>query len=581
MTTNFYNNKDRKLSITNPNQSYYSSSHLFPTTTTTSPIYQQQPISPPSLINRSKTNSPPSYNSYLNSGYTSDIYSGGNSNTNNGSSTDLRGKSKIDILLQNLGAEVIQAPSIKDEPMSDVKIKKEFDDDHNSSFASHNYLTHQHQEEIDSSSLPPTYIDFIKKIKKDDLQIITNNSSPVSALNELHQKLKFPKTPKYDYTLDPVTGKFFCKLEIFGNVFRTTSPTVRKQQAKEDVAKAALSRILTDINNNLNNNFNLVNVNNGNNSKMLGLNNKLHSNINNNINSSNINSNSNHLGPDSFNMLQSEKGPQSQNFDSMTKSEGWYRKQLMEFPDKNSRAMLLEFCQLHKLPEPQYELRVDNNGLYYCDCYIGKRPFKIEEGSVNEDRAKDLTAVKVFIRIFQEFCEHEKMQMQKYSPTTPTTSTFTSMPSSASFISDESSLNQGNMNTLSSNNLFDNNHNIVPYVVKPHNDTSSMNNNRSFLTFGSDVYYPQMFSDPSSQQLSNYSPIINTTTTKKYISLLYEKSQAKHWNAPIFYYQNVSGGFIGNVEVNSMKFQGTRPYSKKADAKENIAEIAYRRLENY
>nr|CAG8486254.1 3623_t:CDS:10 [Entrophospora candida] len=539
MATNFYNNKDRKLSITNPNQSYYSSSHLFPTTTTANPIYQQQPISPPSLINRSKTNSPPSYNSYLSSGYTSDIYSGSNNNINNGSSTDLRGKSKIDILLQNLGAEVIQAPSIKDEPMSDVKIKKEFEDDHNSSFASHNYLTHQHQEETDSSSLPPIYIDFIKKIKKDDLQIITNNSSPVSVLNELHQKLKFPKTPKYDYTLDPVTGKFFCKLEIFGNVFRTTSPTVRKQQAKEDVAKAALS-------------------------------------------------------------------PQSQNFDSITKSEGWYRKQLMEFPDKNSRAMLLEFCQLHQLPEPQYEFRVDNNGLCYFDCYIGKRPFKIEEGSLKEDKAKDLTAIKVFIRIYQEFCEHEKMQMQKYSPTTPTTSTFTSMPSSASFISDESSLNQGNMDTLPSNNLFDNNHNIgesfmennisslvssplgnsdnllnnnelVPYVVKSHNDSSSMNN-RSFLTFGSDVYYPQMFSDPSSQQLSNYSPIINATTTKKYISLLYEKSQAKHWNPPIFYFQNVAGGFIGIVEVKDMKFQGNRPYSKKADAKENIAEIAYRQL---
>jgi hypothetical protein len=70
----------------------------------------------------------------------------------------------------------------------------------------------------------------------------------------------------------------------------------------------------------------------------------------------------------------------------------------------------------------------------------------------------------------------------------------------------------------------------------------------------------------------------NTTPLKKrYVSLLYEAAQARKWEAPNFtMHSTQSGGFIGEVRFMGHIFRGRSAYPKKAEAKEDVSELAYK-----
>ncbi|CAG8496954.1 13233_t:CDS:2 [Racocetra fulgida] len=63
---------------------------------------------------------------------------------------------------------------------------------------------------------------------------------------------------------------------------------------------------------------------------------------------------------------------------------------------------------------------------------------------------------------------------------------------------------------------------------------------------------------------------------KRYISLLFEFAQAQHWANPEFEFQNMFGEFKGMVTINGRTFVGTKLCKKKSEAKEDVAEVAYK-----
>jgi len=197
----------------------------------------------------------------------------------------------------------------------------------------------------------------------------SNLPNPISILNEMHQRNRGSGIPPtYNFTMDSNTGYFYCQLEVFGKIFKTERPTLRKQQAKEDAALMALR--------------NLVNENNSSDGNRRVIGSELYE-------------------PSSGNYHDNRT-------EIISKSESWYNKQLKDFPTKQPRVILLEFCQMHRLPTPIYQPLNDYNGHTYFECRVGDRYFKSDKSFIKSSEAKDYVAHIAFGVLFREMCEKEK-----------------------------------------------------------------------------------------------------------------------------------------------------------------------------
>ncbi|CAG8828369.1 16235_t:CDS:2, partial [Gigaspora margarita] len=273
----------------------------------------------------------------------------------------------IDILLQDLGAEPLFA-AIQDQQsknsFSNISVQH----------APYKQESMEARDVYDSlmkritpTSQPPPEQSL--SINNHNIQLATPN--PISILNELHQRLRTGKLPIYEFLIEPTSGRFDCKLEIFGKIYRTNQPRTRKQQAKEDVALIALKDIVNE---------------------------NSHPAI------------ADSVGQDVLNHFEPpDKNSIAENF--IPRSEIWYRKQLSDHPEKKPRVILLEYCQMKRLPTPEYRGRTDERGRYFFDCAIGDRIFSAEGvGFLKTADAKDCIAAKSFSLLYQEFCEQERQQ---------------------------------------------------------------------------------------------------------------------------------------------------------------------------
>ncbi|CAG8573831.1 10396_t:CDS:1 [Paraglomus occultum] len=93
----------------------------------------------------------------------------------------------------------------------------------------------------------------------------------------------------------------------------------------------------------------------------------------------------------------------------------------------------------------------------------------------------------------------------------------------------------------------------------------------------SPYYMPPAFSAAPANPTYNPSYTYSNTPKKRYVSLLYEAAQARKWEPPNFTMHSTSnGGFIGEVRFMGHIFRGRNAFPKKAEAKENISEVAYK-----
>jgi len=258
--------------------------------------------------------------------------------------------------------------------------------------------------------------------------------NPISILNEMHQRNRGSGIPpQYSFTIDPNTGYFYCQLEVFGKVFKTERPTVRKQQAKEEAALMALR--------------NLVNDNNS------------------------SDGNRRAIGSDIMRLYEPSFGNNySENrADIISKSESWYKKQLSDFPGKQPRVILLEFCQMHRLPNPTFQPLNDYNGHTYFECRVGDRYFKSDKSFIKSSEAKDYVANIAFNVLFREMCEKEKRndggQIDARSILNLIENHLTSNPNQ--------NINSSNSNISSPHSNFSSPHSNISNISNPHSHMNS------------------------------------------------------------------------------------------------------------
>ncbi|CAB5376027.1 unnamed protein product [Rhizophagus irregularis] len=67
---------------------------------------------------------------------------------------------------------------------------------------------------------------------------------------------------------------------------------------------------------------------------------------------------------------------------------------------------------------------------------------------------------------------------------------------------------------------------------------------------------------------------------KKHVTLLHELCQKRNLEKPDFDFHNIYGGYRCSVTINNRVFTGSKLCSKKVDAKEEVAELAYKFYEN-
>ncbi|CAG8614391.1 6900_t:CDS:2, partial [Gigaspora rosea] len=257
--------------------------------------------------------------------------------------TTATNNNQVDILLQDLGAEPLFAA------VQDQQSKNSFSN-LSAQHAPYKQEPMEARDVYDSlmkritpTSQPPPPEQSLS-INNHNIQLATPN--PISILNELHQRLRTGKLPIYEFLIEPTSGRFDCKLEIFGKTYRTNQPRTRKQQAKEDVALIALKDIVNE---------------------------NTHPAI------------ADSVGQDVLNHFEPpDKNSIAENF--LPKSEIWYRKQLSDHPEKKPRVILLEYCQMKRLPTPEYRGRTDERGRYFFDCAIGDRIFSAEGEFCEQER---------------------------------------------------------------------------------------------------------------------------------------------------------------------------------------------------
>ncbi|CAG8638724.1 2786_t:CDS:1 [Funneliformis caledonium] len=480
---------------------------------------------------------------------------------------------KIDSLLKNLGAEPLfssvndtsSSSNTSSHGLSEIKVPM---------------ITNTSSTLIQSFNKTQNTQKLNKQMPNEEVAI----GNPISILNEIYQREKkssFP--PNYSFTIDPTTGRFYCQLEIFGKVFKTERPTIKKQQAKEDAALMALRNEI----------------------------------ISSDGGSSIINLHLNYL---------------ENRTDIIGKSESWYRKQLNDSPTKKPRVILLEFCQMHHLPNPIYQPRNDYTGNTLCDCIIGERTFKGDKGFLRVNDSKDYVSNMAFHALYKEYCNAEKFQIRKFQEDGQETNLNESdITSSTSSIFNSSHLNEINLNNLLlpvdedipnikvedslveiPNNKFEEGSNNFKF--NSHSTRSQyLNeiNSNNLLTFDQDI--PNIKIEDSISSLAeipnnkfeegsnNFNFNSNSTRSqqqntssstisfhpyqrstknagyKKYTSLLYEMVQSKRWLRPDFTFENGIDGYVCKVSVKDYLFKG-EAFNRKMDAKESASEVAYRYL---
>ena len=67
---------------------------------------------------------------------------------------------------------------------------------------------------------------------------------------------------------------------------------------------------------------------------------------------------------------------------------------------------------------------------------------------------------------------------------------------------------------------------------------------------------------------------------KKYVTLLHELCQKRNWVKPDFIFHSIYEGYRCTVTINCRMFTGSKLCPKKVDAKEEVAELAYKFYEN-
>ncbi|CAG8520437.1 13646_t:CDS:1 [Acaulospora morrowiae] len=422
------------------------------------------------------------------------------------------------------------------------------------------------QESQKSAEVFNSLLNRLSQNPKPDLQLSFNSQplapNPISILNELHQSLKGLEPPKYDY-INELYG-FICELEVFGKVYKSSTPRGRKQEAKEDAALIAVNDI----------------------TKQEGV--------------------ADILSKDLLDRYNKEIRNAGNEPTFITKSQAWYQKQESEWPNKKPRTILLEFCQMHHLPLPTYAGRHGPDGLPIFDCVIGERVFKSDRRAfVKVVDAKDYVASKAFTELYEEQCESERKKervlkknsfgLRRPDASSATVDSLRALPS----------INENQTESSTTNT------NSVAMPSRPAGDIDTVSlvlpaldegtpKIKEELRIDSTVPQPPIdstvpqppirtdqslvvsASSPSSNNFHPYHPSIyaqrstqSVVPVKKYISLLCELCQSKRWSLPIFNLQNSLRGFMGTVTVNKHTFKGN-VHSKKSEAKESVAEVAYK-----
>ncbi|CAG8754602.1 2731_t:CDS:2 [Funneliformis caledonium] len=173
----------------------------------------------------------------------------------------------------------------------------------------------------------------------------------------MHQKLNL-EPPTYEFSHDPATGHFFCQVNFNNQAYKNTIARPKKQQAKEDAAGIAMQGLSL-------------------------------------------------IMPDFTAAIRQEL--------LVPKSAQWYQKQLMRANKGESKrpcVLLLEFCQMHRLGHPIYNIRDDGRGYYLFDCTIMGRTFNPELALWQKNDAKDHVSTIAFNVLYREFYEKEIVEIQ-------------------------------------------------------------------------------------------------------------------------------------------------------------------------
>ncbi|RHZ67229.1 hypothetical protein Glove_302g31 [Diversispora epigaea] len=236
--------------------------------------------------------------------------------------------------------------------------------------------------------------------------------NPISFLNTMHQKLKTTAPPEYSFSHDSVTGQFYCQVHFCGHTYQNQMAKPKKQTAKEEVACIAmrdLSIRMPDITNQIR--AELVRAQISSQKNKFGGNKKPVGNINNN------NNNNNNNNSPSITLQMRPPHP----LELVPKSRQWYDKQQQQAVANNRQkkrpcVLLLEFCQMHKLGHPVYNIRDDGRGNYLFDCTINERTFTPDVAFWQKNDAKDHVSTIAFNVLFKEICEKESMEIQYRHP---------------------------------------------------------------------------------------------------------------------------------------------------------------------
>ncbi|CAG8771326.1 7732_t:CDS:2, partial [Acaulospora morrowiae] len=203
--------------------------------------------------------------------------------------------------------------------------------------------------------------------------------NPISFLNTMHQKLKTTAPPVYSFTHDSETGQFYCQVHFCGQTYQNQLARPKKQAAKEEVASIAmrdLSQRMPDITTPIR--TELVRA---------------------------------HIASSQKTKHGKKPVRAPHPLELIPKSVQWYNKQMSGEP-KRPCVLLLEFCQMHRLGHPVYEMRDDGRGNYLFDCTVTSRVFTPELAFWQKNDAKDHVSSIAFNVLYQEYCEREAMEIQ-------------------------------------------------------------------------------------------------------------------------------------------------------------------------
>jgi len=208
------------------------------------------------------------------------------------------------------------------------------------------------------------------------------------------------------------------------------------------------------------------------------------------------------------------------------KVSAWW--EVVKMANKRPVVYLLEFCQQYKLGQPRYERITDHNGYYMFTLQIGDRAWRGDLAMYAKKKAQDHVADKVFRILYNEQLgmqtQHEAVHTTQFSSRVSPTSSASTV-STGSYPPDLSQLQP-----------------VFTYAM------------------------------PSAQ--GAFSPNL-MSPSKKCVSLLHEIAQSIKIDMPRFEVSTENGLFRGQVKIMGQVFEGNEVCTKKSDAKENVAKLAY------